>query len=479
MTRETTKGVQLASGETGSSFLHRVLRETVGQFRGELGDAGLPERAAAFKDTFGDAVTRFEAARIASPRRVEIARHLDSLTRAAMAFDGAPLDEALQEAVPAPSLQVHEGSAKGWELEVPLDGAVYRGRHVQEAFDALLEAHHLTRAAHAALSWLLRYTGGTLDLTGHRFALLGAAAELSPAELLLKAGATVRWLDVKPPAVSLGRLHTTMGGDDVLHEPRKVVAALKAFASEGPAHVGLFAYAPGAGRELRLAAAMDAIVRAAGPSVVKSVSLYVSPTSPGELQPEDVAVADARARAPTWWQRGFTVAGALKGPGRSGTGSAAVARGPISLQGAAYQAAQYLTKLIASEVLAVDGLGGAPLTVSANVAGITETRSLSHPLFQLAFKGAPAFGVRIFRPETTRALSGMLLVHDLLNPDAPGAASTVVPGQEASKARALRSQQLHGGAYDLPWQFESAVRTAAVIGLSTRPDVLFRRARAG
>lgn len=477
MTRETTKGVQLASGETGSSFLHRVLRETVGQFTGELGDAGLPDSGKTFKDTFGDALTRFEAARVASVRRVEIARYLDGLTRAAMSLDGVPLDEALKQALPAPSVQVHEGSSRGWELEVPLDGAVYRGRNVQTALDRLLDAHHLTRAAHQALSWLVTRTGGTLELTGERFALIGAAAELSPVTMLLEAGATVRWLDVKPPATFSGRLHTTMGGDDVLHEPRKVVAALKAFAAEGPVHVGLFAYAPGAGRELRLAAAMDAIVRAAGPQVVKSVSLYVSPTSPGEVQPEDLAVAEARAKAPAWWQRGLSGAGVLKGPGSYGAGNAAVARGPIALQGAAYQAAQYLTKLIASEVLAVDGLAGVPVTVSANVAGITETRSLSHPLFQIAFQGAPAFGVRIFRPETTRALSGLLMLHDLLNPEAPGAARPTVAGQEASKARALRSQQIHGGAYDLPWQFESAVRAGAVVGLGKRPDLLFRRAR--
>ena len=477
MGRATTQGVQLAAGETGSSFLHRVLRDTASQFGGALASAALPTDAKAFKAGFGDAVTRFEAARVASPRRVEIARHLDALTRAAVTLDGAPLDVAMRQPAPPPTVQVHEGPVTGWELEVPLDGVVYRGRDVQQALDRLLEAHHLTRAAHGALSWVVRETGGRLDLSGHRFALVGAAAELSPAPVPLAAGATVRWLDVKPPAAFSGRLHTSLGGDDVLHEPAKVVAALSAFAAQGPVHVGLFAYAPGASRELRLAVAMDAIVRAAGPSAVKSVSLYVSPTSPGEVQPEDLEVSEALARAPAWWQRGLSAARVLKRPGAYGLRGASVARGPISLQGAAYQAAQYLTKLIASEVLAVDGLGGAPITVSANVAGITETRSLSHPLFQVAFQSAPAFGVRIFRPETTRALSAMLMVHDLLNPDAPGAARPVAPGQEAPRARALRSQQIHGGAYGLPWQFESAVRTAAVVGLGLRPDLLFRRAR--
>jgi hypothetical protein len=153
-----------------------------------------------------------------------------------------------------------------------------------------------------------------------------------------------------------------------------------------------------------------------------------------------------------------------------------VPRAIISLQGAGYQAAQYLTKIISGEVLAAAGLGGAPVTLSANVAGITNTRSLSHPLFQIAFKGAPQFGVRIFEPPTTRAVSGLLMLHDLLNPEAPGAAAKQWPSP-TDRARAVRREQIHGGVYDLPWQFETAVQTAAVLGLGRRPDLLLRRAR--
>ncbi len=475
-TGSTTAGVQLGGGETGSAFLHRVLLETAARFPAELSSAAVPADARRFKADFGDAVTRFEAARVASPRRVELARHLLHHTTASLLLDGAPLLAALEDPAPTPTVQVHHGAARGFLPEVPLDGHVYRGREVQRALDGLLATHHLTHAAHRALAWTVERSFDGLDLRGQRFALIGAAAELSPAAMLLDAGATVRWLDVRPPTAFTGELHTTLGGDDVLHQPRAVVAALKDFAKDGPVHVGLFAYAPGASRELRLAASMDAIVRSLGATVVKSVSLFVSPTSPGELQPEDLQAATSRGQAPAWWQRGFAAARALKAPGAFGSPTAPVARGAISLQGAAYQAAQYLTKILSAEVLAVDGLGGVPVTVSANVAGITRTRSLSHPLFQVAFEGAPAFGVRIFHPETTRALSGLLMLHDLLNVDAPGSASRSF-ATEADKARALRSQQIHGGAYDLPWQFESAVRTAAVVGLGKRPDLLFRRAK--
>jgi len=39
----------------------------------------------------------------------------------------------------------------------------------------------------------------------------------------------------------------------------------------------------------------------------------------------------------------------------------------------------------------------------------------------------------------------------------------------------VRSEQLHGGVYDLPWEFESAVQSAAVIGLGKRPGLLLKR----
>ncbi len=378
-------------------------------------------------------------------------------------------------AAPATLGQAFSGTP-GLTLELPLDGRVYRGREVLEAIDRLFAAHHLSRAAALGLRWLVDFVeanGGRLDLTGQRFALLGASAELSPAPLLLAAGATVRWLDVKPPPPETrGAFIATRDGDDLLARPHEAIAALRAFAEEGPVHVGLFAYAPGKSRELLLAGVMDALVRTLGPGVVKSVATYISPTSPGEMQAEDLAAAEHLRASPTWWQRAAALSGALQGPGSYG----GVARTVISLQGAAYQAAQYVTKRIAAEVLAADGLGGQSVTLSTNVAGITNTRSLSHPLFQIAFQGAPSFGVRIFEPALTRAVSGYLMLHDLLNPQAPAAA-----GQQSeaplARAKAAHVEQIHGAAYDLPWQFESAVKTAAVVGLTKRPQVLLRRGR--
>lgn len=484
VTTRTEDGVVLARGESGSTFLHRVLRDAAGRFRYAFDELTLPDDARAFKQGFGDAVVRFEAARITSSERLDIARHLFTETQAALEFsrDGqrTPLADALSQVTAPPELveRPHRGTP-GLRVEVPCDGRVWKGREALELVDRLHAAHQLTDAARVGLRWVIEHVdaaGGALDLTGHVFALLGAAAELSPAPLLLEAGATVRWVDVQGPTADVtakGHLVTAKDGDDLLLRPQAVASSLRQLAEKAPLHLGLFAYAPGAGRELRLAGVMDALARSLGPGAVRSVSMFVSPTSPGELQPEDLEVAARRAQAPKLWQRALAKAGALAPPGHEGPHAAAVARAPITLQGAAYQAAQYLTKIIGAEVFAVDGLAGSTVTLSVNVAGITRTRSLSHPVFQAAFGGAPSFGVRIFEPETTRALAGLLMLHDLLNPDAPGAAGKRWPTPEA-RARAVRTQQLHGGAYDLPWQFESAVRCAAVLGAVKHPTALLR-----
>jgi hypothetical protein len=83
--------------------------------------------------------------------------------------------------------------------------------------------------------------------------------------------------------------------------------------------------------------------------------------------------------------------------------------------------------------------------------------------------GAEQFGVRIFDPATTRALNGLLMLHDLLNPQAPVALAE----GDSAKAQELLAQQIHGGVYSLPWVLEGVIRVAAVVGLANKPTLLF------
>ena len=124
--------------------------------------------------------------------------------------------------------------------------------------------------------------------------------------------------------------------------------------------------------------------------------------------------------------------------------------------------------MMTAEAWAVDR---APVRISANVAGITHTRSLEHPLFLAGFLGAPAFGIQIFEPDHTRVLTTLLALHDALNPAAPSADAT---GGPAEQARRLTAQAVHGGVRSAPFAFDQTIRVAAVLGLTKRPSLLLR-----
>jgi hypothetical protein len=300
--------------------------------------------------------------------------------------------------------------------------------------------------------------------------------------MMLAAGARVLWIDLADPNRLLeqagplsGTLVHAPAACNLLDAPGAVAAAIERFAGEhGPVHVGMFAYASGSSREWRLGAAMNAIIARVPAACVRSVALLVSPTTCATLQPECVAAASAGLGNGKRWQGALRRAGLLQSPGHYAAHGVNIARATVSVQGLSYQAAQYISKLMAAESFSVYGTRleaqtPAPTTVSANVAGITRTRSLAHPLFQAAFIGAPHFGVRIFDPATTRALSGLLILHDLLNPQAPGSALLLAEPQQ--KAAGLMSQQVHGGIYSLPYVLEHAIRIAALIGMGRKPSV--------
>jgi hypothetical protein len=142
------------------------------------------------------------------------------------------------------------------------------------------------------------------------------------------------------------------------------------------------------------------------------------------------------------------------------THDTAATRTVVGIQGASYQAAQYLGKVMMAECWAHDGIpmssAPEPLRVSATTAAITQTRSLQHPIFDAAFKGASAFGVETFTPALSRGVNGLLAVHDWLHP------TRQVPG----------GARVHGGIHTLPYPLESALRVAAVLGFVRSPRLL-------
>jgi len=483
----TIDGVSLPSGLTGSRFLLKVLRETAEAFPETFQNVSLPDSSKAFKRSYPHDMVDFESARLASPKRAEIATHIADMSAGLFEYDAGdrvPLADhmASYSDVELPDAKVtHFGASAGWQPAVPYRGTDYDGRAVRDLNTRLRQEGKISANAAQGVDWILDRidaNGGRLDLTGRRFVMLGAAAELAPTAKLLRAGATVLWVDLAEPEAALerhapletlsGEVHVVEGARNLLTEPKAIAAAVARFAGDDAVDIGLFAYAPGKGRELRLAGAMEAIVRALPKKTVGSVGLYISPTVVGQVQPGCREWTEQRK--PRGWQKLLTTLRLLSPEGHVGE-PARVARSVVSLQGPGYQAAQYLTKVCSAERWSVQE--GGP-SLSTNVAGITNTKSLSHPIFQVAFKGADSFNIQIFEPETTRPLSALIYLRDVLDPEAPGARGRSY-SSEVERAAGALSQQVHGGVYTLPWHFEQAIRIATVIGATTNPGLVLRR----
>lgn len=487
--------VGLPAGTSASALLHRLLEDAARAFPEALAAAELPVDAGGFRSGFPEALARFEAARVGSPQRFEIARFLTAGSAQALRLpiggDDHSLADAMRRPAPPERLEVRSLAGSGRLVpRVPWRGAELRGRELLRLAEELHSSDHISSAARAALEWLVGEgvdASGEIDLGGRRFAILGAAAELAPTPLLLAAGAEVLWIDRVAPPDALakdselsGRLHVPEREGDLLRRPRELAASIARFAERGPLDLGLYAYAGGRGQEWRLEAAMNAIARALDPAAVRSLALLVSPTSPAVVSADELETMERRRAARPAWQSALDRLGLLgAGPAveRSGV---RVRRSVLAVQGASYQAAQYLEKILAAEVFALGEPGRSAWTVSANVAAVTRTRSLRHPVFEAAFAGARAFAVETYPPETTRWLNGLLLLHDLLNPAAACSASSSRPATE--RARALGSQRVHGGLYALPYALEPTVRVGALLGIARRPGLalgLLRRGGAG
>ncbi|MFT3926059.1 MAG: hypothetical protein QM778_26180 [Myxococcales bacterium] len=480
-------GVGLPQAHTGSSYFHQLLVRACESFP-ELAQAQLPAEARSFKQRFSELLPRFEAARRASPARLEIARFLVREAERELTFSDAAGTRGLDEVMASPSEPLP------WvKVDLPGPGRLmpsvsFEGRLHQSArllgLAAELEAKRwMTPAARDALAWINERAQDErgLSLRGERFVLLGAAAELSPVELLLAAGAEVLWIDLREPGVDLllaprlgGSLRYVRGGANLLTAPHAIAATVRRFAAEGaPVHLGMYAYAGGESQEWRLTASMNAIARNLPRSVLASCTMLISPTSPGGVCAEDFAHAQKQKAEAPRWMRSLFATRQLRDGFELGSASP-VARAIVKTQGVSYQAAQYFGKLLAAEAYAAFGNqlepGAAPLTVSANVAPITATRSLSHPVFEAAFLGAPAFHILIAKPDATRTLATLLTLHDLVNPDAPGAAHGANGHGEPHGTRVL-TQQIHGGVYSQPYALEGCISVAALRGLTRKPGL--------
>lgn len=486
------EGVNLEAGTKASTLLYRVLEQARSKHPDVFDGLRWPDSERAFRSQYADALIAFERRRLASAQRADIARTIVRASHDAMVFadEGreTPLAEyLLGDAEPLPTETVRLTRSAGLVPEVNFRGAYYRGEGVGELADAWLEKRWMTESAHRGVRWTLAQAlegpSGRADLTGHKMVSLGAGAELSPTRAILRAGADVLYIDVRDPSDEIlkdprvsGTLTYVRGGANLLTQPREIAATIRQFAGDDPVHIGMYAYSGGAAQEWRLTASMNNIVRSLPPELIRSIVLLISPTTPGTVSAMDATTAFQRKQNPLL--RPLALGRSPAAFGQSGDSPHRVSHSIVSLQGVAYQAAQYIGKMMAAEVFATFGVdhehSGEGLIISAPVAPITKTASLAHPIFDAGFEGAELFGILVSEPQATRVMCSLLAFHDLVAPDAPSRRAFASP---AERVAAIMGEQIHGGVYAQPHSLEREIVLGALAGFARKPALIAPAAR--
>ncbi len=399
-----------------------------------------------------------------------------------------PLAEAVVDAEPSFETASIRGRESGPpSLEIPYRGDLLSGDRLRRQLDRWVEADVIEPSCRDAVAMVIDEPGW-LDLSDRTVAILGAASEMGPLIPLSRWGAHVLAVDVPVPRlwqgiaasaaagrglvslpthkpVTTGEDPAAAAGADLLSEAPELRAWLSTF--DGPMTIADFTYADG-GTFVLVAGAADAIVASLARSGA-DVSLAYLPTPTDVFAvPEEVAVAAARKRPRVAPFRSLsrTVTGRrlhvpnhatpLRGPeGRGWSVSDCL----VPQQGANYALAKSLQRWRAM-VARTSGV-----LVSSNVAPPTRTRSVvKNRVLAAAYRGAGAYGVEIFEPETSRWLMAAKLVHDLRNP-----AAAANPANDLAHPYDLFAEgAAHGGIWRMAYEPRSVLPLAVLRGAARR-----------
>lgn len=396
--------------------------------------------------------------------------------------EGSQDEPALLEAVAAESpegFDTGEISGAGERLRevvVPYEGARLRGDELVRQLDAWVRAGVIEASCAAAVSDVVAHPEW-LDLSDHRFVLLGAAAEMGPLESLCNWGAGVIAVDLGRPAVWERILGLARAGSGTVRFPERrgkagadLLADTPAIASwlrglDGRLVIGSYAYADGS-QFLKVAGALDAItVTLQRERDDVSIAYLATPTDAFAVPAEVVERSRARrTSAASSAVRGLTRSKAFA-PNYPATVEGedgrtwGIADALVPQQGANYALAKMLQRW-----RAITAREEGTLT-SANVAPATRTRSVTkNKILAAAYRGAGAFGVEVFEPATSRSLMAALLVHDLRAPGAAAQPDTTL----GHPFDLFVDGAAHGGMWSSAYAPRSVLPVAAALGAVKR-----------
>ena len=386
----------------------------------------------------------------------------------------------------------HTGEIKGrnespGELQVPLNGEILRGDTLKRQLDAWEKRGTMEPTAAAALHDLVD-DPSPLDLRDLSFALLGAAAEVGPLEFLCHYGATVVAVD-RPRSYIWQRLFAAarsgagrmlfpvhkplrggededellaLAGCDLLAEAPEIRTWLADLAM--PYCIGGYAYLHGQ-RHVCVEVAMDMIMSdlAARRDDI-SLAFLLSPTDVFLVSEATMLCAQERFakeglsklwRAPLRTiSRQRLFAQNIEDSVENSSGVVyGLYDGIVPAQGPNYALAKRIQQWRAVSAKA------AGVLVSCNVAPATATSSvMMRKDFSAALKGGEAYGMDVFKPETSNAVMGALLVHDLRNGSPDHTDDSTHP------AELFMDNAVHGGLWRTGVQLRSVIEIAAARG---------------
>jgi hypothetical protein len=413
--------------------------------------------------------------------------------------DGQPL--ALREAMATPDgaplqtlrLRGAQGGAPA-RWEVPYKGRRLSGDALARRIDAWAAAG-VIEASNAQALHLARTHPGWFDLSDRHLVLLGAGSEAGPLEWLVQWRANVVAIDLaRGPTWKRIAQHVRAGngqliapvaasdslgvsaeqdlqraGCDMLTQAPQIAAWLKQLGQ--PLDLFSIAYLDGE-RHVRVSMAMDAIAMACVAAEPRCTLAWMATPTDVFAVPQPLAEAVMHAYDERGTLKRLAQAGLRAGSGGRSFVPHIEALVPaedgsrwgvvdclVVEQGPNYALAKRLQQWRAL-VARADGQ-----VASINVAPSTTTASvLSNPALAAGFRGAKAFDIEVFEPDTTHALMAALWVHDLRN--AQGSAHPSVP--LAHPLQLLSEGANHGGLWRVPYLPRSVLPFAALLGMMKR-----------
>ena len=480
----STTGVLFPTDSSGNRSTGRLAKDVVADALATV-DPAASERVHRIKDWrkgYIEPFTELVSAGVSDPAAWDgVARAaLESLqSRMVGVHDTAgqsvetPMSDYLAVVAPTatPTTDTIQGTATPVrELSIPFRGEELTGDLLRARLDKWVAAGVIEPSCADALK-LVQNNPQWLSLPGRAMLVLGLGSEMGPARRLLQWGADVMGVDLpsspawerfrEQASTFAGRLHVPTGPDgrpgiDLLTQLPELAAWARS-AAPAPLTVGSYFYADG-GTHVQLSSAADALVVDLLRDNTANALAYLATPMDTFVVPADVREAANAALA----SRRITDVKRLVGSvarGKVFARNYPAGHGPavhdalVPQQGPNYTLAKRVQRWRATTAFA-DGH-----TVSINVAPATDTRSVTkNKILAATYKGAYAFGIEIFHPDTSSALLAALMVHDLN----VGRPQVDVQWQHESSGAAS------GGLWRQPYLTRTALPVAALIGTVKR-----------